>query len=136
MVDAATSSYSTARDRWHPRLLRPPPGAADVAIRLRLEAVVRTGTMTGGLLGMAGAMLALSPAVALVVVAGVAACYALWLVAFLILAVKRPRHCITMGILHMDIRPAPKDQSLAVHRVGAPHDDRAAATNCDPGGSL
>ncbi len=36
-----------------------------------------------------------------------------------------------MGVLHMDIRPAPKDQSLTVHRVGAPHDNGTAATTRD-----
>ncbi len=96
---------------------------------------MRTGTMTGGLLSVAGAMIALNPPVARIIVAGVAACYALFLVAFLILAVKRPKHCITMSILHIDVRPAPKDQGLAAQRLGAPHDDGAATPTRDLGGS-
>ncbi len=102
---------------------------------MRLEAVVRAGTMTGGLFAVAGAMTALNPPVARIIVAGVAACYALRLVAFVVLAVKRPKHCITMNTLSMDIRPAKKDQGLAAQRVGAPHDDGAATTTRDLGGS-
>jgi hypothetical protein len=123
MIDATTPSESTApicRRRWLPG----PPGMAERAVagRLRLETAVRTGTMTGGLIGVASAIVTLDPVVALIIVAGLIGCYGLWLVACFVLAVKRPRHCITMSFLRMDIRPAPNDQRTAVQPVSAPHD--------------